>query len=198
MAQSGDLGFVLDDTEPAALSVKETDRLYNAVMRASVENRIIEARRTLSNDKLPFGRHLQWIRNKSSTSREDIALSLEKDVSFIDKIEDGRASPLDLLRSEIADIMQLFRIGIKEFSRTVEAYLELSMAKTGKMSSMARSSLGTKTDSKEEALSHAFDAVLLKIAEKEKPVQQGPGIDEEYIREIRNELKKRGELELLE
>jgi transcriptional regulator with XRE-family HTH domain len=197
MAQDGDLNSILEDIKPAPLSDKKHHGFYTTVKRASIENHIIEARKELPRTKLPFGRHIQWIRAKGGISKRDIAQSLRKDISYIDKIEEGRTNPLCLLINDLAEIMQLFKIKVSEFIQAVKAYQKLTNSNTGKMNAMARSSFGLGSDKKEEALSHAFDAVRLEIVKKKKLSQEPSEIDKEFIEKLKIELKRQGYIELL-
>lgn len=198
MARDGDLGFALEDIKPTTLTINEAHSFYNTVKKASLENKFRIARKALPEERLSFGRHLQWIRKKSRISKEDVAKVLRKDIDFINRLESGRINPLKILEDELIEIMQLFRIGISEFIQTIKAHYQISEVRTGKKYAMARSAFYLASEKKSEALSHAFDAVMQKIGEKENDIQDTLEIDEKYIEEIREELRRRGELELLE
>lgn len=197
MAMDGDLGDSLEDIKPSSLSSDKLNQVFQSVKNASIENRILKARKKLPSTRLPFGRHVQWIRNKSGVSKQDVAKNLQKDVSFVDKIEDGRINPISLLINELVDLMQFYRISVSELVATIAALAKLGGAKIGKMSAMARSSLSSNRDKKTEALDHAFDAVLHEIAKSEEADKKGFVIDEKYVAKLKKELVIRGEKSLL-
>lgn len=199
-AMEESLNRLVRETEPAMLSDNELQQFYQTVRKASHENAIIEARGKTPATELPFGRHLQLIRDKSGLSQADIARLLNKDISYIEKIENGQISPLKLLAGDLADIMQIFRLTLTELKTTIKAFLSLHSVKTGRIRAMARSSIRAGIKEKGDSLAHAMDATLQAIAKKKhKTVEKEDTIkiDPEYLGAIERVLKERGEEALL-
>ena len=205
MAREGILDADLDETliaeneiEPATLTRDEFQRFYQTAKKASHEKALIEARAKIAAGKDPFGRFLQRIREKSELSKQDVARLLNKDSSYIERIENGQISPLNLLPPAVADIMQLFRLTLSELKTGIKAFLTLSTVKKGKISGMARSSIKAGTKGKEDSLAHAMDATLQAIAEKTGKARQDKiKIAPDYLEAVEEELEKRGEEDLL-
>lgn len=208
MAKKGDFDFAMDEildismeeTEPADLSDRDLRRFYQTARKAAHENVLIEARKKVSTAELPFGRHLQRIRDKSGLSQADIARLLNKDLSYIEKIENGQINPLKLLVNDLTDIMQLFRLTLTELKITIKAFLSLAAVKPGKVSAMARSSIKAGTKEKGDSVAHAVDAALQAIAKrspKTREQEEQIKIDPKYLEDIKRVLKERGEEGLL-
>jgi transcriptional regulator with XRE-family HTH domain len=187
-----------NEIEPATLTKAEFERFYQTAKKASHEKALNEARGKIEAREDSFGRFLQRIREKSELSKQDVARLLNKDSSYIEKIENGRITPLNLSPPDVADIMQLFRLTVSELKTGIKAFLSLSTVKKGKISGMARSSIKAGTKGKEDSLAHAMDATLQAIAEKTGQAQPDKiKIDPDYLEAVKEELKKRGEENLL-
>jgi transcriptional regulator with XRE-family HTH domain len=176
----------------------EFRRFYQTVKKASHENALTVARRKVVPKNDPFGRFLQLIRTKSELSKRDVAQLLNKDYSYIEKIENGQINPVNLPPPDVVDIMQLFKLTLSELVTGIKAFVSLSIVKKGKISGMARSSIKPGAEGKEDSLAHAMDAALQKIAEKNAQTQQDKTeIDPNYLEAVKEELEKRGEESLL-
>lgn len=199
-AMEESLERLVSETVPAALSERELQQLYQTVTKASHENALIEARKKITIAKLPFGRHLQRIRDKSGLSQEDIGRLLRKDPLYIERIENGQINPLKLLPNDLANIMQLFRLTLTELKTTIKAFLSLSAVKPDRISAMARSSIKAGTKEKGDSLAHAMDAALQAIAKKSPKTQEQVDqikIDPKYLEDIKRVLKERRDNGLL-
>ncbi|CAB1064137.1 hypothetical protein D1BOALGB6SA_8928 [Olavius sp. associated proteobacterium Delta 1] len=197
-AMDESLDRLLCDTEPAELTANELDQFYQTVKKASVESAIMEARKKTPVKELPFGRYLQLIRDNCDLTKADIAKALNKDRTYIDKIENGQTNPLHLLTEDVADIMQLFRISLSELKMIVKAFLSLATVKKGKASAMARSPIKAGAKGKEDSLELAMDAALQAIAKKkDKARHDNIKIDPGYFEAIKKILEKREEQSLL-
>lgn len=187
----------LNDIKPVALTDEDRRRYLGTVRRASHERILLEACKKFRKAELPFGRHLQTIRDKSGLTQADIARLLNKPSAYIDKIENGQVNPVTMLATEIAEIMQLFRLTLSDLKTTVSAFLLLSSRQTSHTHVMARSSIQTGTKERGEGLGHARDAVLQAIAKKKAKTKETPAIDDSFLVSVQNALKERGEQDLL-
>lgn len=194
--QELDADDILELCEPVLLSENELKYFKSNVNRAAMERVIVEAKLQVSYAKLPFGRYLQSIRDKSELTVQNIATLLKKEHSYITRIENGQLNPFKIPFNEMADIMQLFRISLTELKIIIEAFLKISPLKGKRVAGMARSSFKQGTVGKADTLSHAMDAVLQKIAIK-KPDSKKVSIDRKYIESVKTELQKRKDSKLL-
>ena len=206
MAENGDfddameenLDKLMRDTEPVELTAYEHSRFYRVIQKSSIENAIIEARKLTPLKAMSFGRYLQLVRDNGDLTKADIAKALNKDRTYIDKIEKGQTNPLQLRANDIADIMQLFRISLSELKTMITAFLSLAALKKGKRASaMARSSIKAGVKGKEDSLGLAMDAALQAIAKKEaRDSKEHIKINPDYIDAVKQVLKERGEQNL--
>ena len=187
---------LFEQTEPVELSPDEKSRFYHTVTKASAENAIKEARRKTPVSRLPFGRFLQLVRDRSGLSPAQLAMALNKETSFVERLENGQIDPLQMIAGEIADIMQLFHMTITETIVTLKAFLLTNSVKHQRISGMARSSV--KSADKGAQLAHAMDALQAAIGKKKGHGQpDADKIDPAYIENIRQELENRNAKELL-
>ncbi len=197
-AMNESLDRLLREIEPTELSASELSQFHQTVKKASVESLIMEARRAMPVKVLSFGRYLQFIRDRCDLTKTDIARALNKDQTYVDKIESGRTNPLHLMAKDMADIMQLFRLTLTDLKTTIASFLSLANSKRSKASAMARSSIKAGEKGKEDSLELAMDAVLQAIAiKKGKACHGNIKIDPDYIDTIKKALKERGEKSLL-
>jgi len=206
IAQSGAFDDAIDEsldrllhsTEPTKLSDRELDQFHQTIQKASIERLIMEKRKAIPVKGLPFGRYLHLIRDRCDLTKKDIAKTLNKDRTYVDKIEKGQTNPLYLETKDVADIMQLFRLTLTDLKTTIKLFLTLSASKRSKASAMARSSIKAGEKGREDSLGLAMDAALQAIATKKgKSCHGNIKIDPEYINAIKNVLKGRGEKDLL-
>jgi transcriptional regulator with XRE-family HTH domain len=197
-AMNESLDRLLHETEPTELSASELSQFHQTVKKASIESLIMEARRELPVKVLPFGRYLQLIRDRCDLTKTDIAEALNKDQTYIDKIENGQTNPLHLMAKDVADIMQLFKLTLTDLKTTIASFLTLADSKRRKASAMARSSMKAGEKGKEDSLGLAMDAALQAIAIKKGNSCHGNIIiDSDYINAIKKVLKERGKKSLL-
>jgi transcriptional regulator with XRE-family HTH domain len=188
----------LRETEPSEISASEFNQFLKTVKKASVENMILKVRTEIPYKKLPLGRFIQLIRDRCDLTKTDIAKVLDKDLTYIDKIESGQTSPLHLEARDIADIMQLFRITVTELKNCIESFLSILDSKRYKANAMARSSIKAGEKGKDESLGLAMDAALQAIADKKgKSSHVPPVVSPDYISTIMEILIERGEKGLL-
>lgn len=183
---------------PDLLTDSEIKQLYRTVSKASHESAIIKSKETVTVEGLPFGRFLQLIRDKSGLAKSDIAKLLNKDNPYIEKIENGQLSPLELGANNVADIMQLFRLTMTELITTIRAFLSLTETRRTKASALGRSSIEDGSEERGDALAFAMDAAFLAIKKEQgKKQPDKTKIDQKYIEAVKKILKDRGETNLL-
>jgi transcriptional regulator with XRE-family HTH domain len=206
MAENGSFDEAIDESlvkhlreiEPSEISVSEFNQFLTTVKKASVENMILGARTEIPYKKLPFGRFIQLIRDRCDLTKADIAKVLDKDLTYIDKIEGGQTNPLHLNAKDIADIMQLFRINLTELKNCIDSFLSIADSKRFKVNAMARSSIKAGEKGKEESLGFAMDAALQAIADKKGKSYHIPQkVSPDYLNAIKDVLIERGEKVLL-
>jgi len=197
-AMEESLDRLVRETEPAKLTDSELNQFYQTLKKASGENAIMDASSKTSITDLPFGRFLQLVRDRSGLSHEQVGNILNKDASFIERIEKGQLNPLNLMANEVADIMQLFRLTFTEMISVIKAFLSLASVKRLRISGMARSSVKADAADKGERLAHAMDAALSAIAKKKnKDRPDIVKINPDYLDAIKQELKQRRAEDLL-
>lgn len=197
-AMEESLDRLLSQTKPSELTNSELKQFYQTVKNASDENAIIDARTETPVSDLPLGRFIQIVRDRSGLSHAQVGKSLNKDASFVKRIENGQINPLSLMANEVADIMQLFQLTLSEMIITIKAFLSLSSIKQGKISGMARSSIKAGATDKGERLAHAMDAAMHAIAKKKnKDRPDIVKINPDYLEAIKQELKQRRAKDLL-
>lgn len=186
------------EIKPVTLSNEELQCFYYTAKKASYEKALVDARKNLSSIKLPLGRLIQFLRDKSGLSQIDIAKVLKKEESYIENLENGQINPLKLPVTDIADIMELFKITLSEFLIAINKFIALSTLKPNKVNVMARSSTKVGTKERGDSLSHAMDAALLEIAKKNKQIDKiEVEIDKNYIENLKKTLRERGSANLL-
>lgn len=207
MAKKGDFDNAINETldrlfneiESAPLSQSELIKFQNTVQNASVKRLILESRKTMPVKSIPFGRFLQLVRDRCEISKIDIARTLGKEPTFIEKIENGQTNPLDLIAEDVVDIMQLFRMTLTELKNSIAASLSVSDSKKIKISAIARSTLKSGDKGQEDKLGLAMDAALQAIiAKRGKSFNSEMVINPDYIETIKRILKNREESALLE
>lgn len=182
---------------PAALSETELKSIYQTVKKASHEKALVDAKIYLT-ASLAFGRLLHFLRDKSGLTQIDIARLLRRDKSYVESLENCKIDPLKMPISDLADIVELFRINVSELVRAVKETATLSYAKASNVNAMARASIKAGTKQRGESISHAIDSVLLAIAKKEGASDHNKtDIDDSFLNELRKELLKRGCSDLL-
>jgi transcriptional regulator with XRE-family HTH domain len=197
-AMEGSLDRLFRQTEPKQLKKSEKNRFCNTVIKASARKAIIDARSKTPISNLPFGRFLQLVRDRSGLSHVQVAIALNKEASFVERLENGQISPLKLMPNEVADVMQLFRLTITEISATLKTFLSTISVKRQRVSGMARSSVRSDAEDKGASLAHAMDALQAAIKKKNDRGQPDVvKIDPVYLENLRQELENRNAKELL-
>ena len=197
-AMEENLERLFDQIEPTKLHINEKNAFYKTVTKASVENVIMEARAKTPVSNLPLGRFLQSVRDRSGLSHAQVAHSLNKKTSFIERLENGQINPLKLMVKDVANIMQMFRLTITDIITTLNAFIATNSAKGQRIKGMARTSIKSDAGDKGDRLAHAMDALQAAIEKKKSHGRvEAQKIEPTYIDTLKQELIKRNAKDLL-
>lgn len=189
---------ILSDLEPVELTKNEMRKLTMDLRKAHQNKAIEQARALLPRVKCPFGRYIRSLRCEAQLSVGEIARRLKIESSYLESIEVDFENPMEIPREKIVDIMELFRIFLSEFAKTVEESLMVVQARTGRIKAVARSSSQIGSEERGIGVSHAVDATLVEIAKKKGKVpRNSTQVSDEYLRGIKEELIKRNRADLL-
>ncbi len=207
MAKSGQIDLpmddefaeiILDELEPVDLTADEYKKLSADIRMAHQDRAIEQARELLPMEKKTFGGYIQFLRHKAKLSVAEIARRLGGDKSYLENIEAGFVSPVEIDVEKVADIMELFRITLTEFVGAVRKSLALAQVKKGNIEAIARSSSQTGSEERTTGVSQALDAALLEIGKRKGQVcERDIHVDEKYLEEIKGKLIQRDRSDLL-
>ncbi len=176
-------------TLPPELEEKYT----NSVKLANEDIAIEKGKRRLYGEVKVFGRHIQYIRKEAGISASRIAERLGKNKDFVEKLESGQISPLHIAKQTIADIMETFRINLKELVSAVKMSLRVSPM-AGVTSVHARADTKGNEEERLEDISIAAEDLIYISSKKE---QKEVSIPEEFLEGVRAELERRGRTDLI-
>ena len=172
----------------------ELEEKYTRSIKIAYEDIAIEkGKRRLYGEVKVFGRHIQHIRKEAGISASRMAERVGKDKAFVEKLESGQISPLHIAKGTIADIMETFRINLKELVSAVKMSLQVSPM-AGVIPVHARAD--AKGDEKErlEDISIAAEDLMYISSKKE---QKEVSVPEEFLEGITKELENRGRTDLI-
>jgi hypothetical protein len=110
-------------------------------------------------EKWPFGRWVEAIRESLRLTRVDIAVALRKDVTFVARLEKGETLPWHLKPQEIGDLICLLRIHMDAVLQLLTNSATASNT-TGLGPVVARSRSGHMSDERGDATKKALDLYL--------------------------------------
>jgi transcriptional regulator with XRE-family HTH domain len=145
-------------------------------------------------EKRPFGRWLETARERARLIREDIAMALSKDASFVQRLEEGETPPWELSFVDAADIVCLFRIHIEAVRYLVLISLAVSDARQQVEKIAARAEGELQSKERTENLKKALDLAHAHRAGQAKPNEE----INKWLKELREELQRRQATDLLE
>ncbi|HBR22839.1 MAG TPA: hypothetical protein DD713_09905 [Nitrospiraceae bacterium] len=202
LARAGQIPYPISEKEIEDLESEcrgitlppELEEKYARSVKMAYEDMAIEkGKRRLYGEVKVFGRYIQYIRKEAGISASRIAERLDKDKDFVEKLECGQISPLHIAKGTIADIMETFRINLKELVSAVKMSLQVSTM-AGAIPVHARAD--AKGDEKErlEDISIAAEDLMYISSKKE---QKEISVPEEFVEGIRAELERRGRTDLI-
>jgi len=202
LAKSGEIPYPVSEKEIEELSNEcaglivppELEEKYLNSMKMAYENLAIDrVRRMLHGQVKVFGRHIQYIRKEAGLSLSRVAERLGKGEEFIQKLESGQLNPLQVAKETISDIMEIFKINVKELISAIQMFLVIApMVETAHVH--ARADTKMKEEEKIEDISIAVEDLLYGASKKD--ARKVP-IPEEFLKNITEELQRRGRTDLI-
>jgi transcriptional regulator with XRE-family HTH domain len=202
LAKAGEIPYPVSEKEIEDLENEcrgimlppELEEKYARSIKIAYEDMAIEkGKRRLYGEVKVFGRHIQYIRKEAGISASRMAERLGKDRDFVENLESGQLSPLQLAKETISDIMEIFKINLKELTSAIQMFLEVApMAGTTPVH--ARADTKMKEKERIEDISIAMEDLMYAASRKE--AKKVP-IPEEFLKSIREELERRGRTDLI-
>jgi transcriptional regulator with XRE-family HTH domain len=172
----------------------ELEERYARSVKTAYEDMAIEkGKRRLYGEVKIFGRYIQYIRKEAGISASRIAQRLGKDKDFVEQLESGQISPLHIAKDTIADIMETFRINLKELVLAVKMSLHVSRM-AGVIPVHARADAKGNEKERLEDISIAAEDLMYISSKKE---QKEVSVPEEFLEGVRAELERRGRTDLI-
>ena len=202
LAKAGEIPYLVSEKEIEELSNEctglilppELEQKYLSSMKIAYENLAIDnARRMLHGQVRVFGRHIQYIRREAGLSLGRVAERLGKGEDFLQKLEFGQLNPLQLARETVSDIMEIFKINLKELISAIQMFLVVApMVETAHV--QARADTKIKEEQKIEDISIAVEDLMYRASRKDA---RSIPIPEEFLKSITEELQRRGRTDLI-
>ena len=188
--------FLNRELNPPTVEIKDrfVSRLRIQLQDAAIE----KARRVVGMKVIPFGRFIESVREKAELTRNDIAGRLRKHEQFVQRVERGDVSPIDIPLADIADLIMLFHIKVRDLAQLMSASLEIASAKQEFKTAAARAYGGIRHDQRSEDVEKAMDALAARLRQKGK--LQGSGNNDKVkvlIAQLTKEISARGRTDLL-
>ncbi len=202
LAKAGEIPYLVSEKEIEELSNEcaglilppELEQKYLSGMKIACENLAIDnVRRMLHGQVRVFGRHIQYIRREAGLSLGRVAERLDKGEDFLQKLESGQLNPLQLARETVSDIMEIFKINLKELISAIQMFLVVApMVETAHVH--ARADTKIKEEQKIEDISIAVEDLMYGASRKDA---RSVPIPEEFLKSITEELQRRGRTDLI-
>jgi ribosome-binding protein aMBF1 (putative translation factor) len=202
--RQGDLGLELNDAivdslleQPWQEVSADAKARVKAQLRIRMQDSAIALAKQALEIKSPaLGRFLEAVRQKANLTRVDIAERLKKADEYVQRLERGDLSPVQLPTRELADVVELFCLRVSEVSEMIVATLQTANIKQTYRAA-ARSHGGVRHDLRGEDVERALDAFARKMRQK---LAARSGLSDDVrlcISKLEEELKRRGRVELL-
>jgi len=200
----GDVELEVDDMMVDSLLKQPRPELPTLVKREVKEKfrvrlqdaAIARAKETVSAKSLSFGRFLEAVRTKANLSKLDVGVRLQKSDEYVQRLERGDLNPAELPTRELSDIVELFRLVVTAVAEMILVSVETMNTKQTIRAS-ARSHGGLRHDVRGEDVERALDAFARKLAIKSPRVSAESKQLESCMTNLREELQRRGRIELL-
>lgn len=201
-AKAGEIPYPVSEKEIEDLQsecrgltlLPELEEKYTNSIKTAYEDIAIEkSKRMLYGQVKAFGRHIQHIRKEAGISASRIAERLGKDKDFFEKLESGQISPLNIAKGTIADIMEAFRINLKELVSTVKMSLQVSPMAAATSVHARADAKGNEKERLEDISIAAEDLIYI----SSKKDQKQATVPEEFLEDVRAELERRGRTDLI-
>lgn len=200
----GDVELELDDAVVNSLLKQSCPELPNLVKKQAKEKfrvglqdaAIASAKEAVSPRRMPLGRFLEAVRAKANLTRLDVGTRLQKSDEYVQRLERGDLNPMELPAPELADVVELFRIVVTTVAEMIIVSVETMKTKQTIRAS-ARSHGGLRHDIRGEDVERALDAFARKLARQSDRVNRESKQLETCMTNLRQELQRRGRVELL-
>jgi transcriptional regulator with XRE-family HTH domain len=137
-------------------------------------------------EKWPFGRWVEAIRESFRLTREDLATTLHKEPSFLERFENGDSPPWSFSAKDVADLICLLRIHISAVHELVMNSLAVAQTRgVGPVS--ARSYSGKLSEVRGHAVKKALD---LYLARNIKPSDMNDEV-KSWMEDVRKNIQSR-------
>jgi len=168
-------------------------------LRIQLQDAAIEkARKAVGMKVVPFGRFLESVREKAELTRKEIAGRLRKQEQFVQRVERGDMSPIDIPPTDVADLVVLFQLRVRDVAQLISASLDIASAKQGFKTAAARAHGGIRHDQRSEDVEKAMDALAARLKQKGKLPKSGQSNEvESLIALLETEIRARGRIDLL-
>jgi len=178
----------ISDTAKTRVKAKLRIRMQDAA--------IVEAKQAVQVKSLSLGRFLEAVRQKANLTRANVAERLKKTDEYVQRLERGDLSPVQLPTRELADVIELFRLGLRAVTEMIMATVQTANLKQSYRAT-ARSHGGVRHDIRGEDVERALDAFARKMRQKSMERAALPEDVQTCISKLEEELKRRGRIELL-
>lgn len=202
--RAGDVELELDDTVVDGLLKQTYPELPNAIKKQAREKfqlrlqdaAIARAKDVVSPKSMSLGRFVEAVRAKANLTRLDVGVRLQKSDEYVQRLERGDLNPAELPARDLADVVELFRLVVTTVGEMIMVSLE-TMSTKQNIRASARSHGGVHHDIRGEDVERALDAFARKLASKSPRVNAESNEVETCMRNLREELQRRGRVELL-
>ena len=157
---------------------------------------IKRARQSVQSKGIPFGRFIEAVRAGAGLTRIEIAERLGKTEQYLQRLERGDLSPIQLPVIEFVEIVELFHLRLPLVTEMVVASTQTAETKQT-FRAAARSHGGIRHDARGEDVERALDAFAHKMQKRAKSAAEVPQEIRVFISKIEGELKRRGRSDLL-
>jgi hypothetical protein len=203
--RTGHVELELDDSVVDGLLKQTYPELPNFIKKEAKDkfrvrlqdSAIASAKEVVSPKSMSLGRFLEAVRAKANLTRLDIGVRLQKSDEYVQRLERGDLSPAELPTRDLADVVELFRLVVTMVAEMIMVSVETMTTKQNIRAS-ARSHGGVRHDIRGEDVERALDAFARKLASKSSRGNAESKDLETCMSNLREELQRRGRVELLE
>src|SRR5207248_1438419 len=91
---------------------------------------IAEAKLTIEDKAIPFGRFVETIRDRAGLTRIAIGERIEKTEEYVQRLERGDMDPVKIAAQDFADIVELFHLRLDTVAAMIVASPQTAQTKT--------------------------------------------------------------------
>ena len=202
--RTGDVGLDLDDATVDGLLKQSYPDLPNVIKKRAKDKfrirlqdaAIVRAKEAVNPKSISLGRFLEAVRAKANLTRLDVGIRLQKSDEYVLRLERGDLNPSELPTRDLADVVELFHLVVTMVAEMILVSVETMTTKQSIRAS-ARSHGGLRHDVRGEDVERALDAFAQKLARKSAMGKAEPKELEACMTNLRKELQRRGQVELL-